>query len=176
MKPYLPNKTPRAETRGNQTVTRRTIQGQRLAPLVLLSAEFSVSDDFLATFRLGRDSANGRLGVIESAYCVDGSITPDVRPKFSECESRVFFDHALAQVRPELSRLTLLRGTRAQVQVADGRSNLFRECFSLGRGRFEEVGFEVHAPMIDQIDLVEQIFLNVDQNDRWAYRGSYENC
>lgn len=67
MKPYLPNKTPRAETRGNQTVTRRTIQGQRLAPLVLLSAEFNT--DLCVFFRIY--VAIWRLRIVGSSSTVN---------------------------------------------------------------------------------------------------------
>lgn len=63
---YLPNKTPRTEDRGNQIVTRRTIQGQRLASaLVLLSAESKLS----VFFRI--DVANRRLDVIGSGSAID---------------------------------------------------------------------------------------------------------
>lgn len=67
MKLFLLNKTPRAETRGNQTVTRRTIQGQRLAPLVLLSAEFNT--DLCVFFRI--DFATERLGVIGCSSAIN---------------------------------------------------------------------------------------------------------
>jgi hypothetical protein len=172
----LTNKKAEAEASANHHVTGLTRGDQRAAPaLVLLSAEFSVSYDFLASLCLGRDSANGRLSIVERRYRVYDPITPDIRTKFRERESRIFFDHALAQVWPELSRLTLLRGARAQIQIADGRTNLFREFFSLGWSRDLEVGFEVHSVRIDHSDLFEQIFLHVDQYDHRGYPFNHEN-
>lgn len=68
MKLFLLNKTPRAETRGNQTVTRKTIQGQRLASaLVLLSAEFK--NDLSVFFRVY--VANRGLGIVGSSSAVN---------------------------------------------------------------------------------------------------------
>lgn len=167
---HTSNKTPRPEDRGSQIATGRTIRGDAVTRLVLLSAEFCISDDFLATLRLGRDSTNGRLSIIESSYRIGDSIAPDIWSKFSERESRVQFHDRLAKVRAGFSS-----PARAQIQVAGGNLQLLGECLSLGWGRNLEVGFEVHCSMIDHFDLVVHIFLHVDQNDRHDYPFNHEN-
>jgi hypothetical protein len=166
---YLLCKKPETGVSGSQTATRVTV-GETHLRSVQLSAEFFASDDFLATLRLGRDSTNGRLGIIESSYRIGDSVTPNIRPEFCKRESQIQAHDLLAKVRAGFSS-----PARAQIQVAGGDLQLLSECLSLGRGRNLEVGFEVHCSMIDQFDLVVHIFLHVDQNDRRDYPDNYEN-
>lgn len=168
---YLLKKTPRQDDRGSQIVTRGTTRSQAIASaLVLLSAKFDVLADFLTTLRLGRNATHARLGIVKCSDRVSHPVTPDIRSKFGEREARIQFHDRLAKVRARLSG-----PADAQIQVTDRNLERVRECLALWRLSCLEVGFEVHASMIDQFDLAEQIFLHVDQNDRRRYAGDDEN-
>jgi hypothetical protein len=101
----------------------------------------------------------GRLHVVARCDSVK-PISPNVRTKLLQREPRIMRDNALAQLRARFPS-----AARAEVEVVDARLDRKSESFALsGLGRLE-IGSEVHAPMIDQIDLLKQIFLHVDQND-----------
>lgn len=133
------------------------------AALALLRAE-PKSSNHSSHLALLAFSANRRLDIIGSGDRINNAISPDIRPKFGEGESRIQFHNPLAKVRAGLSR-----PARTQIQVADGNLKLLREGISVSRFRCLEVGFEVHASSIDHFDLLEQIFLGVDQNDLNRY-------
>lgn len=104
---YLLNKTPRPEDRGNQTVTRRTVQGQRLvSAFVLLSTEFK--NDLFVVFRI--DFANRRLNVVASLGTVNCIGEIPANQVFTalarQCrELRAMLGRDLALLLPLLNRL-----------------------------------------------------------------------
>lgn len=105
-----------------------------------------------------RDS-RWRLHIIRCVSRFKGG-APNVGPQFGERESRVALHDFFAELRAGSPR-----PARAEIEVINAAADRFREIFALGGLGDPEVGREVHAPMIDHFDLLEQIFLHVDQND-----------
>lgn len=105
------------------------------------------------------DATDRRLHIIGSRNRID-SRPPDVRTQFGEREPRIVRNDPFAQFGTRLPR-----ATRTQVEVVDVHANCCREYLAISWFGGLEEGSEVHTSMIDQFDLLHQIFLHVDQND-----------
>lgn len=157
---YLLNKTPRPEARGNQTVTRRTVQGQRLvSAFVLLITEFK--NALFVFFRI--DAADRRLHVIASLGTVNDIGEIPANQVFTA------FARQLRKLRAMLGRDPALLLPLLNRLIGD--AHLPRHIGERGKVRNSSVECGVHmfcvvegcAPILVQDCLVTQVLLQLSQ-------------